>query len=271
LDSYLKRILRKIFPPASVVVIKGDWKTGKTDYALRLIEWLFDLNIIQKFSSNVWIDPEQIDKYNIPFKFIRSIPSLRKWSIPPMADKKSKAFIYDEAVSTSPGRRAMSKLNTEWLKLIPELSKGRLKLIVCVHATKYMDSVFLDKTYLRGVINKWARKEGERITESYARLTYPNIRSPKGVFEQPYLPCPRTHFKFDPYRIAEMSIEADMDLDLDERFKILHDYVYEGKSFTKIAKENRWFPQQVKRKFIDALKILMEERLPSHMIKQKEV
>ena len=48
--------LSRIFKlPASIVLIIGDWKTGKTDFSLKLFEELMRLAIIKKGATKVGI------------------------------------------------------------------------------------------------------------------------------------------------------------------------------------------------------------------------
>lgn len=182
--------LNRIFNlPASIVLITGDWKTGKTDFGLLLFEELMRLGIIKKGASNVVTKDSEIDH-------IEDMDNLRAWMY---GDRIPKMFLYDESITGTPKRRAMSKLNVSWLKhIIPELSKGKGKLIVITQELDFTESVFYHPTFLRGMFRK--------INKKMATLNSPLLKT-----EVTFHDIPRTHIGFDPYRIATFREERKLD------------------------------------------------------------
>jgi len=182
--------LNRIFNlPATIILITGDWKTGKTDFALLLFEELMRLGIIKKGASNIITQDSEIDN-------IQDMHSLRAWMY---NDKIPKLFIYDESITGTPKRRAMSKLNVEWLKyIIPELSKGKGKLIVITQELDFTESVFYHPTFLRGMFRK--------INKKMAILNSPLLKT-----EVSFHDIPRTSIGFDPYVIATFRSERILD------------------------------------------------------------
>src|SRR4030042_1232983 len=139
-------VLRKIFGgPASVTTISGPWKTGKTDFAIHLVEELKRLGIIFVAGANIqcFKDRNCEDPDESQIQFIDNFVGLESW----MFSGNRKAFVYDEAITSTPSRRAMSGMNTEWLKIIPELSKGRLHLIVVTQEESITEKVFFNPTF----------------------------------------------------------------------------------------------------------------------------
>lgn len=184
--------LNRIFNlPASIILLTGDWKTGKTDFGLLLFEELMRLGIIKKGASNVRTKDSNL-------RCIQDMPTLKHWMY---KDKLSKMFLYDESITATPKRRAMSKLNVAWLKhIIPELSKGKGKLVVITQEVSFTESIFYHPTFLRGMFRKINRKT--------AILNSPLLRT-----EITFHDIPRTSLNFDPYAIAPFEGEAPLNLD----------------------------------------------------------
>ena len=182
--------LKKLFDlPASVILITGLWKTGKTDFALLLYEELRRLGIIGKGASN--IETKASDML-----CIQSMPLLKRWIF---GDTISKLFIYDEAIKGTPKRRAMGNLNVAWLQdIIPELSKGRAKLIVVTQEIDLTESVFYHPTFCRGVF----RKISKRIVV---------VRSKLLDGEYSFRDIPRTRIDFDPFHQAPFNLVESLE------------------------------------------------------------
>ena len=195
--------LRKIYGlPASVTVVDGKWKTGKTDFALHIVEELKRLSLVSKIASNVRCFKDK--KRTIPDDqdvfYIDNFIELDAW----MFTGYRKAFIYDEAIKSTPSRRAMSKLNTKWLEVIPELSKGRMHLIVITQELKYTESSFLHPTFIRAIWHKIQLPKHHRQFRKMVRLysdLLPQIYVFKGI--------PPTKIIFDPYRSASFKMMPD--------------------------------------------------------------
>lgn len=207
--------LRRIFDlPATIIIVFGEWKLGKTDFALFLYEELMRLGIIRMGATNIVTEHSDIG-------CIQNMPFLKGWMF---KDKISKLYIYDESIRGTPRRRAMSKLNVAWLQdIIPELSKGKAKLIVISQELEFTESIFYHPTFLRGMFEKVSLK----TVVLQSRL----IKQRKATFYD----VPRTSIKFDPFRGAAFNLEATINFDVStDEEKVV--YLYgEGKSFRQIG------------------------------------
>lgn len=204
--------------PASITVVDGEWKTGKTDLGLHIAEECKRLGLISKIASNImcWEDPQRL----IPSKkvlYIDNFVDLNAW----MFSGYRKMFIYDEAIKMTPSRRAMSQLNTKWLEVIPELSKGRMHLVVITQELKYTESSFLHPTFVRGHWHKISLPKSHpqfrKMVKLYTELL-PEIYTFKGL--------PPTKIGFDPYRSATFSLapETSQLENLSLELKVAYDY-----------------------------------------------
>ena len=126
-ESKFRKTLRRIYgEPHGITVIKGDWKTGKTDFGLHLYEILTDMGLIQQCAGNIqtFQDPECQTAINEPIKYIDNFMEMKTFMF---QNLKRKLFFYDEAMKNAPSKKAMTLLNSEWQRVIPELSKGKLQ------------------------------------------------------------------------------------------------------------------------------------------------
>ena len=202
--SLVDECLFKVYDsPASITVVMGKWKTGKTDFALRLAwdELKNRLGLIKHVASNVKTDV---------LTYIDNFDDLALWMF---QNRDRKAFIYDEAVKSTPSRRAMSQINTKWLEFVPELSKGRCHLIVVTQEEDFTEKLFLHPTFVRA---RWVKLE-----KTVADLI---ISGDNEIFR--FRNIPPTTVKFDPYAIAVWKLQNEqrrLDI-LDRDIKIALDY-----------------------------------------------
>jgi len=188
--SFWDQALSKIYgSPASVSIIEGKWKSGKTDFALFLsVDELRDrLRVIREVATN-------IKTFNNETIYIDNFLDLETWMF---KDKKPKIFIYDEAIKSTPSRRAMSEINTRWLKIVPELSKGKCHLIVITQEEEFTEKLFLHPTFVRATWRKLDRKTVDLIA--------PKIF--KGIHR--FHELPKTTVTFDPYLGAVWHLEPE--------------------------------------------------------------
>ncbi len=203
--NLLDQCLRKIYDsPASITIVTGKWKTGKTDFALRLAwdELKNRLNLIQHVASNVKTDVVQ---------YIDNFDDLAIWMF---QNRQRKAFIYDEAVKSTPSRKAMSQVNTKWLEFAPELSKGRCHLIVVTQEPDFTEKLFLHPTFVRA---QWVK-----VDKTVADLI---ITGESDIIR--FEGIPKTTVQFDPYAIAVWKLnrrESFIFDVLDQDIKIALDY-----------------------------------------------
>lgn len=144
---FLNEILKPIFShEAIIVIVKGFWKKGKTNVGLRIIEDLLESNIISVAGTNIKIT--ETDK----IKYIEDFESLKEFHFDHPTRPKHKGFIFDEAGKLTVRRRAMGKANVGWMQFIPELSKGRMKLIVITQSEFLTDNIFVNTEFTRATI-----------------------------------------------------------------------------------------------------------------------
>jgi hypothetical protein len=189
----MQRIIKHIYClPASITIITGYWKTGKTDWGLCLAELTRQMGIISECASNV----ETQDSF---VKFMNDFANFDFWLY---SSRATKMFLYDEVMESAPKRGAMTSLNVGWVRRIPQLSKGRCHLIALVQDTQYADSIFKNPIFWRGTWHKLA-KTALRFTANWLwdedELEWDNL--------------PRTNLKFDPYLLATWKMEKDLDLE----------------------------------------------------------
>jgi hypothetical protein len=125
--------------------------------------------------------------------YIDNFLELEAW----MYSGRRKAFIYDEAIKSTPSRRAMSELNTQWLKVVPELSKGRMHLIVVTQEEEYTESIFKHPTFRKTIWEKLnlrkTHPQYRKMVRLYCQLIPKRYR---------FVNIPPTKIVYDPYLSA---------------------------------------------------------------------
>lgn len=215
-----ERCLRLIYDtPASVSVVDGEWKTGKTDFALYLAQECKRLGFINLIGSNIlcWEDPQRLTQSK-EIEYIDNFVQLQSW----MYSGYRKMFIYDEAIKSTPTRKAMSKLNTKWLEVIPELSKARMHLVVVTQELDYTERSFLHPTFIRA---RWTKLPLPKSSPNYRKIV--ELLYPELLPEKPRFKVPSTRFVFDPYRSATFKLTPDAQQieNLSLELQIAYDYM----------------------------------------------
>lgn len=183
----MERILRKIYgSPASITLVSGDWKTGKTDFALLITQMVKQLGLISQFASNIETQESYVE-------FVQDFSHFDAWLY---SNRYRKMFLYDETIESSPRRSAMSSLNVGWVKRIPQLSKGKCHLLSITQEVNLGDSIFSHPVFLRG---HW-RKFNKTNVLFYGGKTNRDIH---------FSDIPPCNIAFDPYRIAHFSVEDE--------------------------------------------------------------
>lgn len=222
----LTEILTAIFKhEAIIILLTGYWKTGKTNVGLRLGEDLLRLGLIDVVGTNIKI------KETEHFKLIEDFSALKKFHYDSGTNPKHKLFIFDEAGKLAVKRGAMRKENVEWMKFIPELSKGRMKLIVITQAKFLTDSIFTETDFTRATITTY--KHGRKYSIG--------IESELLDIHRLYLNnFPKTSIKYGAYESAEWFLEPRQK-ERDKTFllccELAYDYAVKKKSTNKIANE----------------------------------
>ena len=146
-SSKFRSVLNTIYgEPHGITLIKGYWKTGKTNFALKLYEILKEMGLIFEAAGNIKIFSddtyETVDSSKI--KYIDNFAMLQAWMF---SNLHRKMFFFDEAMKSAPSKRAMTKLNAEWQKVIPELSKGKVHLIALTQEESMTERIFRHPTF----------------------------------------------------------------------------------------------------------------------------
>lgn len=181
--------LKKLFDlPSSFVLIIGDWKTGKTDFALLIAERLLELRIVSKVASN-------IKTWDSPVEFIDNLPTLKEWL---HKGKERKLYIFDEAGIHLHRRRSMSKKNIGFMTLLPEISKAHARMIGITQNPMSIDKELLSPVWCKGLIFKLSKLKVRIVSELL----------PPGEEVKEFFPVPKTNIPFDPYAIAPFKLTA---------------------------------------------------------------
>lgn len=146
-ESKFRSVLRKIYnEPHGITIIKGNWKTGKTDFVLKLYEILKEMKLVHDAAGNVQtFEDEACEKpSSTTIKYIDNFIMLKAWMF---SNLNRKLFIFDEAMKSAPSKRAMTQLNAEWQKVIPELSKGKVHLFALTQEESMTERIFRHKTF----------------------------------------------------------------------------------------------------------------------------
>ena len=213
-NAFDKCLLYMFGLPASLVLIIGDWKTGKTDFALLIAERLLEIGLIKEVASNIKTSDPRI-------KFVADLPSLREWLF--YSDRrKTKLYIFDEAGSHLHRRRSMSRKNIAFVKILPEISKARAKMIAIMQNPESIDKELLSPVWCKGLIIKENKYRAKFISEFFPEEK-----------EVEFFPVPRTTIPFDPYDIADFSLTRPKQIPAtikDEDLKILWEWSVNNKS-----------------------------------------
>jgi len=177
--SLLYETLKVLFARPIVILMLGEWQSGKTDTSFLMGYLAKKWKLIDKIGSNTWT-------FNDPnVDFINAMDSLRAWL---HADRLRKLFIFDEGLKHVYRRKAMSQMNVDVITdILPELSKGRGRMIVCSQIEK-LDSDIMHPAFTRAVWRKRSKKVMECVSKHHPPRTFRNL--------------PRSPIRFDPYRIA---------------------------------------------------------------------
>ncbi len=258
--------------PASISIIEGDWKQGKTDFAIHLThdELKERLGIIKRVAANVrcFEDQECLIPSNKQIEYIDNFDMLANYVKQP----GRKAFIYDEALKNTPSKRAMTALNAEWLKIVPELSKGGDRnnpggchLFVLTQEDSLTEKLFQNPTFKTALWKKITLKSSNPQFRKMVKLSSKMLKK-KITFKN----IPATQVNYNPYLSASWSMHptalsiSDLPLEL----KVAMEYA-KGISTTEIQKQH---PDELKdrkevtRKIQKALSIL----LASYQMKDQE-
>jgi len=125
----------------------------------------------------------------------------------------------------------MNKVYVKWMEFIPELSKGRMKLLVITQGEFLTDSIFTNTEFTRAKFTTWISKNKKNfglVIESEL------IKEPR-IFIRNF---PKSNIEYSPYESAQWFLEA-RHIQRDEFLccKIARMYAIDNKSSTVIANE----------------------------------
>lgn len=217
--SLYHKVLNSIYDtPAGVTIIRGRWKTGKTDFALMLYEHLRKTGLVNKGAGNVQLfeDPECNTPSTKDMEYIDNFAMLKAWMF---KDTHRKLFIYDEAMKNAPSKKAMTILNSEWQRVIPELSKGKVQLFAITQEESMTEKIFGHPTFC---VARWEKIDVSHKNPQYRKMVKVSSKGLKDkLFFRNITP---TSLYFNPYRSAEWTMEPknlnikDLSIDLQIAF-----------------------------------------------------
>jgi len=219
--------------------MKGHWRTGKTDTSLLIAYLALKWGLIDKVASNIWTYNDERISYII------SLGKLRYWL---HADRLRKLFIFDEALSHVPRRTSMSHKNVGVLKILPELSKGHGRMILCAQTMK-VDKDLLDSAFLRALFEKKAKKVMKCKSKLFEDCTLTGL--------------PRSPIRFDKDRLAPFVEDEGIGF-LEDSIELRMAYLYGVKnmSMTEIEKKEGIHREKVKR----LIRKVLTEHLKQHEV-----
>lgn len=227
-------------------LIQGRRGSGKTNFALLLIEALFEIGLIKHFATNVKI-------YESPFHIeaISNLPSLKSWCT---ETRGPKLYLFDEIAKSFKRRTPMSKLNVELISYFQILRKYKLSIIASTIDEKFMDRGILGPETLDGYFEKPSFRN-QKIGIYYDLL---ERLDPQELFD-----IPLTKIRFDTWDSAPFTKEGPIERPIlpDEDTAKIWDWAH-GATNRQVG----WHPQELNRKVRKILKTLMEKEY-SHLTK----
>ena len=228
------QILKRIFSIPVMALVVGDWKTGKTDFALLIAERLLELGIVKKVASNIETKDPRIE-------FVSSLEKLKHWLY---MDKMRKLYILDEAGVHIPRRTPMKEKNVKAIQLLPEISKAHAKLIIVTQDPDGIDSQFLNPVWLKAMFVKDSLKNARLISDFFETTII--LRD-----------IPPTTIKFDPYAIAPFTLNESIKIPewimKDDTYKLLWEYAVNNKTMEQLNVHRMQMNRLIRRFIKDVL------------------
>lgn len=222
-----------------MILVGGTWKSGKTDFALKLSEDLrkiplFDKYIIQEVATNINTKGHYPQIYDLV--------SLKQWLY---GSNNRKLYIFDEASEYLMSRKSMSGMNIGFLQLIPQISKAHARMIVVGHNLPKIDKDLLSEVWCRGVFIK----ENLKTSILYSVL-----------LDKPYsftnVPC--TTITFDPYDIAPFQTKPEgLKVFKDADKQLMYDWAVNDKTYKELGIS----AMQLHRKLKGYLRLIFDSEL----------
>lgn len=236
--SLLYETLRILLREPIIILMLGEWRSGKTDTSLLLAYLALKWKLIDKIGSNIYT-------FNNPIvEYIVNVGKLKTWL---HADRTIKLFIFDEALTHIYRRKAMSKKNVDIVtEILPEMSKGHGRMLVCSQTEK-IDTDVLDPVFTRAVFRKKKKTVMECVSKHFV-----GVRT--------FRDLPPSPIRFDPDVLAPFNMK-EAKLTEKEGMGITYEVASmysRGMSITKIKTEKNLHQEQIKREIRKALKWFVE-------------
>lgn len=183
-------MLKTLFANPCLIIIYGVWDSGKTDFALLIAYLAKKWGLIDKIGSNVYCNDNPLVEQ------VNSMGGLKRWL---HRDRLTKLYFFDEALSKIPKRKAMSKMNTDLIPIIAELSKAHGRMIFASQ-TQDIEGMVSDPAFLRAVIYKESKTVATVRSSLFKPVTLRGI--------------PRSPIRFDKDRVAEFSLKESVEYDM---------------------------------------------------------
>lgn len=183
----MNQITKELFPTdSSFIAIQGNKGTGKTSFALFLMELAYTLGLFKYFAGNV-----ELKNPPFPYVVIRSLDALKEYC---EALNHRVLFLFDEMGLNVPRGTPWARLNTAFIMQLQVIRKYKLSLIGCLIGDSISDTI-LNPDHLDAVIEKVSRTEAVFKDYRRSRATYIDA-----------IPKPQT--KFQQYQVATFNEKA---------------------------------------------------------------
>lgn len=224
LSNEFTTLIKHIFTrgTSAFIIIFGRRETGKTDFALLLMQTVYSLGIIKHFATNIKI-------YDSPFpiKEITNLDDLRLWC---RETHGKKLFIFDEFGKSFRRRTPMASLNVKLIDDLQILRKYKLSTIAVTVDEKYVDQTALGSDILDGIFIK-PNYKNQKIA-----LYFDNLENQRKTIDG----IPGTLIKFDTWDVAPFKEHgpkqkpAFKERDLDTLWALTH-----GKTSKDLGLDNK--------------------------------
>lgn len=198
-----RRVLEKFFSTPAIILIGSyegatgtPWKTGKTDFALKVSEDLLKIRLVHEVATNIYTYGH--------YPYIQDLETLKLWLD---SNEKTKCFLLDEANIHLPSRRAMSNKSVDTIQIFPEISKHRARLIVIGQKLSKLDSELRTFGWVKGIFQKYDLKTVYITSPLLQQDYWLKGVSPTSIKFDPYLPAPFTLKPANPNSFQDPDLE----------------------------------------------------------------
>lgn len=233
-------MLKAVLQLPIIVLILGDWRSGKTNNGLLMAWWAKQWGLIDKIGSN--IITRGINSSCV--ELIEETGKLKHWL---HKDSSEKIFVFDEGLKSMYRRKAMSKLSVKFIsEILPEVSKGHCRIFFLTQINA-IDTDLMNPAFFRA----------EWICERQGVMTCRSKHYPKRTLED----LPKSPIDYDPDKLARFIDKEMYNLPNNrqaEQILNIGEYYVKGLSYGKIANKLDLHKQQVKRELQKLIKWAIE-------------